>query len=557
MPPTLRQSAGNSIGSGQSRTCTVTLSAPTLDNNLIVAWAVTTHSGANMSAPSGYTLIRERSQGDLKLTMWYRESAPPTTSFTVTTNKDRSVQVRLLEYSGAAQSGSLDKVTVLSSNDRNCRTGNSGTTAQADSIVVAAVANKNASCGQSGFIGVLIRLIESISPQNWGYEGSDPDEYRSRLTVHHCVTTSVSSFALECFLSSVRHWIAILAVFKGGSLGPARMTSRADTVPSLFTCDNGVGSLTVFGPLRSTTTGTAGNSPMCSVDSQQARIGPYNYQYRLGGWTGLLIGDETPYEVVSHDGLEGWQLRQSDDELPRGDGSLRGVDLQTARQILFEIKTGSDLSGALNIQSDVETAMDTLYRALVPQRDADWELIFRHPGRPLRMLRCRPVDLIRELTWVQTMINEQKIALVAADPRHYSAYINTLRIVNTAAGAAPIPVSVLNEGNGFAYPTVRIAGPSSGPPVTRIELTNLTADIAFVVQAVLPKGSTLVGDMDARATGAARSVVTIDTVSKYGSWQHPRETFRLNPGDNAVHIQTTPAGAPITCDFEYRDTWSG
>lgn len=556
MPPTLRQSAGNSIGSGQSRTCTVTMSAPTLENNLIVAWAVTTVGHATLTAPAGFTLIRERSQGELKLAMWYREAAPVMTSFTVTTNKDRSVQVRLLEYSGAAQTNSLDKVTVLSSSDRYCRTGNSGTIAQADSIVVAAVANKHASCGQSGFIGVLTRLIESISPQNWGWYNSDPDEYRSRLTIHHCITTSISSFALECFLSSIRHWIAILAVFKGGSLGPARMTSRADTLPSLFSCD-GTGSLTVFGPLRSTVAANPGNTPMVFVDSQQARIGPYNYQYRLGGWTGLLIGDDTPYQVENHDGLEGWQLRQSDDELPRGDGSLRGVDLQAARQLLFEIKVGSDLGGALNVQTDVETAMDTLYRALVPQRDSDWELIWRHPGRPLRMLRCRPVDLIRELDWVQTMVNNQKIALVAADPRHYSAYINTLRLTNTPAGATPIPVGVLNEGNGFAYPTVRITGPTSGPPVTRIELTNITADIAFVIQAVLPRGSTLVGDMDARATGAARSVVTIDGVSKYGSWQHPRETFRLNPGDNAIHVQTVPDGAPITCTLEYRDTWAG
>lgn len=547
--PTLRQTAGNSCGSGQSRSVTVTLTQPTIEKNLIVIFAVSTHGDANMTAPAGYTLIRDKSQGDLRCAMWYRESAPATSSVTITTNRDRSVQVRVMEYAGASQSGSLDQITVITSQDNRPRTGITGTIAQADSIVVAGIANHYASTVQSGFSGALTRLIETVSPQQWGFGRSDSDDLRSRLTVHHCITNSVAQFFLECLLSSTRHWIAILVVFKGGSLGPARMSSTVTATTNELTTA-GSGSLTAFGPLASVNLSTTGASPMLVTDGVQARIGPFNYQYRLGGWTGLLIGASTDYRVDETDGLEGWELRTSDDDLPRGDGSLRGVDLQAARQVLFKL-------GAEGTEEQIEQAMDILFRALVPQRDSDWELIWRHPGRPLRMMRARPINLQRELTPQQAVNPDQEFVVRAADPRHYSAFVRQATIPNTIGSATPIPTGVLNEGNGFAYPTIRIAGPTSGPPVTRVQLTNSSNDVAFVVEAVLPTGSTLQGDMEARATGAPRSVVTIDDQSKYGAWQHPRDTWRLDPGNNAVFLQTVPAGAPVTCVLTYRDTWSG
>ncbi|WP_028924192.1 hypothetical protein [Pseudonocardia acaciae] len=542
--PTLRQSAGNAVGSGQSRTCTATFTNPTIEKNLIVCWAVVTSGSATLTGPDGFVPVRERAQGELKLAMWYREGAPATSSVSVTTSVNRSLQVRALEYSGAAQSGALDRVTVVTSGDDRPRTGDSGIIAQADEIVVAAIANQFASTIQSGFVGGLIRLIESVSPQSWGLWDSDPDERRSRLSIHHAITNSVGSFFLSALLSSMRNWIAILATFRGGSSGPARMTSRL--APTMLKV-GGTGSLTVFGPLRA---GHTTPEPMIAMSSAQARIGPYNYQYRLGGWDGLLIGDDTPYRVENHDGLEGWAMRTSDDDLPRGDGALRGVDLQSARQLMFELKVGGT-------QAEVEQAMDTLYRALVPQRDSDWELIWRHPGRPLRMLRCRPISLSRELSWRETLVNHQKFALLSSDPRHYSASQRRVTVPASPAATRPSVVSVLNEGNGYAYPTIRVTGPSSGEPVTRIELANTTHDVSFLVAAVLPKGSTLLGDMQARATGAPRSVVTIDGQSKYGAWVHPRQTFVIGPGENLLHLLTEPPGASITATLDYHDTWSG
>lgn len=543
----IEQTAANAVAKDQSRTVTATFTRATTPGNLLVA--VLSGAGtypSTMSTPSGFTVIRNAGLRDVQQVVYYRAAAPATTSVSVTSlDADKSLQLRVFEISGIAQANALDKIAIRTGDDWRVATGSTGNTAQADSFAMAFVTNQYASTSQLGFTGGLTRVSESTSPQS--YRGNwNEDWERSRQTVHVANATSIQNFSLNGLLSSSRRWIALLVTFRGQSSGPARFTS---TLTTNVLTQGGTGTLTVFGPLRSV---DPAQPKMLVTGGALARVGPFNWQYRLGGWSGLLIGDDTPYRVESIEGLEGWDIRTSDDELPRGDGSLRGIDLQTARQILIELKVGGR-------QIEVESMMDILYRALVPQRDSDWELIWRHPGRPLRMVRVRPTNLIRGLTWEETVVNHQKFALIAADPRHYSASVHTVQIPPTMAQSESdvIPTSLLNEGNGNAYPVLRVEGPSSGPSVTRVELQNITADLNVTVEAVLPMGSTLVADMEARATGAPRSVITIDGQSKYGGWVHPRNTFSLRPGENQVYIRTTPIGAPITATLEYRDTWSG
>lgn len=544
--PQLEQVAANAVAKYQSRTVKATFARPTTPGSLIVVVCAAAGTlPSNLTAPGpGFQLIRGGGLRDIQQSVWYRQAAPSITSVEVTALDDnKSLQLRALEYSGMAQANVLDKVAFQLQENDSPSTGASGTTAQGDEVVLAFVTNQYASTSQYGWTGGLTRLYETTSPQSSRWRQEDWE--RSRLTVHQSITTATGNFALAGRLSSSRRWIGLLVTFRGQSTGPARFTSTQRT-GVLGT--RGSGALTVFGPLRSTV-----QTNVLRTGGRHARVGPFNYQYRLGGFAGLLIGDETEYTIESHDGLEGWEIRTSDDELPRGDGALRGVDLQSARQILIKLKVGGR-------QVDVEAAMDVLYRALVPQRDTDFELIWRHPGRPLRMVRVRPVNLTRELSWEETVVNHQAIALIAADPRHYSAGVHSVRVPATAEQniGAIIPVVLLNEGNGAAYPLIRIAGPPLGSePVTRVELVNQSGDVSFVVETVLPAGSTLVGDMEARATGAARSVVTVDGQPKYGGWVHPRTTFRLAPGSNRLYLRTTPATAQVTATIEYRDTWSG
>ena len=545
-PPTLRQSSSNSMCRGEGRNLTATFSAPTIAKNLIVVTAVLGGgSVCTLTAPAGFVLIRDKTVGRLQVAMWYYEGAPITNSVTINASNDRSMQIRIKEYSGAAQTLALDKVAVLTNISDRCDSGYTGITAQADEVVVAAVANRHASCTQSGFSGGLTRLFESVSPQYYGRYGSNVDDDRTRLTFHHLIANAIGSYRLYCYLSSYRDWIAIIATFRGGSSGPKRMTS---TLADPVLRQSGSGTLTAFGPLKSTVA-----PAMLSTAGGSGQILPFVFQFKFNG---LLLGINSRYDVVSHDGLYGYNMRTSDDDQPRGDGAQRGVDLQSSRQVLFQIEVGG-------VENEVEQLIGVLYKTLRPQRDTDWELIWRHPAMGARLIRCRPIELPREVNDTRTKLAPLPVQLRAADPRHYSAILKSVVVPVTPAGSEPVTITVTNEGDIPAYPVITIMGPSSGPPVNRVELVNNTGLVSFDVQLTLPFRTVLVGDMDARVTGAPRSSVTLDGVPKYGSWQLPRTPFRIDPapdapdGENVLFVRTDPPGAPIVCTLDYRDSWAG
>jgi hypothetical protein len=284
---------------------------------------------------------------------------------------------------------------------------------------------------------------------------------------------------------------------------------------------------------------------------------PFNYQYRVGSGVGMLIGSGTQYLVKSVDGLNGWSIRTSDAELPRGDGSIRGIDLESSRTIMFEMNVGKN-------REEIELLLDRLYRALVPQRDEDWELHWRHPTAVSKMMRVRPIELPNKRDNTGLLYKQQSFVLRAADPRHYSSATKRIIIPNTPVNAlTPTTINVTNEGNISAYPVITIDGPTSGPPVSRVQITNHSSQVIFDVQLTLSKDSQLVGDMHSYIVGSGRSVITLDGQSRYGAWELPRDPFRIDAdptgqsGYNVLSMQTVPAGAPIKCSLEYRDTWSG
>lgn len=547
MPIVLRQSAVAT--DDDDRTLSATFSATSLPGSLLLLVGVITHSSddtstISMSAPSGWTLIRQRSSDELTVAVWYRQAAPATSAAAVSASKrPRSILVRLLEFTGIAQASALDRVTLGSGHGSTVFTGYSGTTAQADELIFAVAVNRYSSTRQSGFSGGLSKLYDTTSD-------GDHDDHRSRITVHGGVTSQTGNYYLAGSLSANRDWVAILATFRGGTTGPVRATSL-NQAPLLDT-SGGFATPTVFGSPTSVNPQVI--SPYLRTSGGFARIAPFDHQYLIGGYRGLLIGQGTPYNIESHEGLEGWELRTSDDDLARGDGAHRGVDLQSARQVMFK----------LNMPGPVEALLEALYRSLVPRRDQDFDLMWRHPDRSPRLLRCRPINLLRNMDWRQVLLGSQAFVLRAADPRHYGLVERGVEIPVAPPGATVVPVvSAVNAGNARAYPVIRVVGPPSGEPVQRVEVVNAAADVTFDVVTVLPPGAVLIGDMPARVTAVPRSPITLDGASKYGSWQFPREPFHLSPdpevpgGVNALFARTTPAGAAVTVSLSWRDTWSG
>ena len=520
-----------------SNRCRATFSDYTAQGSALVAIGAINrqdYTPARVVKPSGFITVFVQTGEDVELHYWILADATARHTVEMYVDRHWSMQLLCYEITGAAQADAAFSFAHAWGDDTSPASTGKATAPTGESLAIAAAMNQHASVSQSGFTGGFSLISNIVTPNHGG------DVERLRLTTHIRAATSPGSYALSAQLSSRVDWAAGIVVIKSGATGPVRLAVDATALTV-----TGEATLNVFGPLRA-------DAVALTVSSDPVPIAPYDYQYRLGGWDGLLVGDWTPYRVEEIDGLEGWQLRTSDQDFPRDDGAMRGVDLQSARLIRVKLKVGGE-------QPEVEAQMDALYRALVPRRHEDWPLIWRHPGRPLRMLRCRPVDLLRGLSWRETLVNNQSFDLRAADPRHYAPWDRVVSVPVSTSSTSPTLVMAPNIGSGAAYPLIRVSNPLGSAPVERVELVNVVSGARFDVRVVLPGGSTLLGDMPARVTdtGVARSVITVDGQSKYGAWQFPRRPFALLPGINQVHLQTEPPGAPVACDLIYQDTWAG
>lgn len=543
--PDVRQSVGN-VASLDNSPCRVSLPKVTLQGSTLVLVA-SARIPPGMSLPflfepSGWsgTRVLTRVEDDIAMAVWVRQNSAPVSAVTVQAFH-QSLQVHVVEQTGISQNAALDKVAVASGDSTSFSTGSTGTISQADEQLLGFVASQYASTQQTGFTGGLGKLSDTVTPT------TDLDGERHRLTVHTTTTSVAQSYRLSGQLTTARDWIAVLLTFRTATSGPLRMTSTNQAPILSF---SGRADLSMFGPLVSTS-----QAPTLTF-SGRGWIGPFEHQFLLGGRGGLLVGKGTPYRVESVEGLGGWDVRQSDTEFPRGDGAQRGVDLQSARQVLMSVNFDGP-------PVDLEAAMQALLVAVRPQRDTDWPLIFRLPGRPLQRLVCRPMSLARELTAEQLILTKQALALRASDPRIYSERERRVEIpVSAAAPASPVVVSVENAGNAPAHPLIRVQNRGS-TTITRVELVNASVDSTFAVNAQIPPGGELVGDMPARVTGAPRSVVTLDGQPIYGQWQPPRQPFYLaaapivGGGINAVYVRTEPPSSPVAVTLDFRDTWAG
>lgn len=556
--PTLEQSAQNSVrkqgpGDTGSVTLKTTFSTPTVKGRLVIAVAFAT-GGVPISLQITDTqfspLLPSTGLRDVQMAAWYVLNAPVISSVTITMDSYRGVVLRLFEISGIAQSAALDKNVSNSGENASPSSGQTGTLAQSGEYVFSVIGSQYDTTTQAGFTGGLSKIYEDVVPND-----SNADWERGRVTFHHGTATGTAAQRLGASLSTTRRWIGFLATFKSGVTGPVKFTSTDQNAISV----EGRASLSVFGRLKLTL--PENGNAFSGVEASRARIGPFEYQYRIGGWGGLLIGKDTPYPVESVDGLEGWTVRDSDQDHPREDGAIRGLDLQQLRLAVFKLRALGDGDAT---RDDVEGYLEALYNALTPQRYDDLELIFRHPGRPLRSLYYRPSDLIRRLTLEQALAGNQTFTLRAADPKLYSTVIRRVIVpVSPDETEVVTTVGATNAGNARAYPHIFIDGPTSGPDVTRVSLFNASANVAFDVATTLQSSDELIGDMRSRVTGGRTSVVTVNGASKYGAWQQPRSPFYIAPdpeavlGVNVLYLRTEPVGAPVTCTIEYRDTWSG
>ncbi len=285
----------------------------------------------------------------------------------------------------------------------------------------------------------------------------------------------------------------------------------------------------------------------------------YQLDYR-----GFRIGADTPYEVVSHEGLLGFEVRSADEDLPRGDGAVRGRDLVAARQCGIDVEV-------VGSEAEVESLLAALRDAFDPSETLDSDLVFKLPGQVEQLIRARPTQLRDRRDWKGLLLRTQPITMRAADPRIYSSDVRQLivPIYSAAGGGIDYPVGdypidwtasasgevvATNAGKARAYPLIRWYGPVTGT-ATGVKLTNLTNGEVIDIQTTVSAGQILTADIEAYVTGAARRVIALSGASRYGSWQFPHTAWSLSPGDNVVRFELTGTSVNVQALLTWRDTW--
>lgn len=285
-------------------------------------------------------------------------------------------------------------------------------------------------------------------------------------------------------------------------------------------------------------------------------------------YRGLVFGDGTDYQLDSADGFEGFQVRSSDSDQPRGDGAIRGLDYVAARVLAFQVALIEMEDGDGSIY---EARWSTLRSTFLPSRDDDTALTFKRPGQPERQIKCRPIQLTRTEAWGSfNRFGHAPFVLRASDPRLYSSteYSENVFVYSGEKGGADYPwnfgvdftggiqreLVAINNGNTDAFPLIRFYGPVTGT-CTGVVLTNSTNGDVLEIDTNVIGGQLLQADMTAAVTGEDTLVISLDGTSRYGSWALPRSAFRLSPGSNTVRLQVDGTSTDVVANVTWRDTW--
>lgn len=198
------------------------------------------------------------------------------------------------------------------------------------------------------------------------------------------------------------------------------------------------------------------------------------YSFTFKGTT--FGGANSPYQILSVDGLEGLpQLRTQDDNRGYQDGMFSGRDFYAGRTIAFNILvTGSGGSSA-------QTLLNTLQRALLPQQSGTSPLYYLIPPNNQQFInaRVRAFRTTIDPNYTYGYIVAQ-VEFFCPNPLYYDDSLQTAllsvsnplgrtynRIYNLlyGGGTYATTTAITNAGWATAYPTITINGPIVSPIV--------------------------------------------------------------------------------------------
>jgi hypothetical protein len=269
---------------------------------------------------------------------------------------------------------------------------------------------------------------------------------------------------------------------------------------------------------------------------------------------GLLMGEGTPYGLVSLEGLDDLPEIRTADEARAGDhGSHRGNDLAGVRIVTVEL----DIVATTSTTFDV--AVNALQAASVLQ-SAETTFAFQRRGKVKQQVGARPRRrrIPNDLAF-QMGFGRATLQLDASDPRIYAQALSSAATgLPSAAGGLTFPATfpltfgavssantilAVNSGNFAARPLLVMTGPVDTPTVLH---TTSGRYLTFAIS--LAAGDTLTVDLD------ARSVLLNGTASRRSALSADSSWWELTPGSNTVQYNAAATTAS-TLTMTWRSAW--
>lgn len=291
-------------------------------------------------------------------------------------------------------------------------------------------------------------------------------------------------------------------------------------------------------------------------------VGPqYGVKHTLigpDGTTAVFNDDTDPNYVgmlTETTGFDSPDVRENADDLVEMDGGLHGNFFYGRRPI-----TMSGLSFGHESAAERNMRMTRLMQATNAMR-ADATLLWQADGgAPTQFMTLRRQQPLRITGgWNK----EFQIAMVAADPRIYSAELHSATVGASQAsgsdgmsfdmgfdmdfGLASVTGQVLieNVGNHTSYPIITVKGPGTNPAILNATtgqvislFYTLGADETFVID-------TLNRTVKLNGTVNRYSVIDFNATSWWG----------LLPGTNDIRLLYNSAGASANMQVDWRDAW--
>ena len=290
-----------------------------------------------------------------------------------------------------------------------------------------------------------------------------------------------------------------------------------------------------------------------------------NYRFAFNDFE--FGGGDSVYQLTSIDGLEDLPaIRNQDDNRGYQDGMWTGRDFLSGRNLVFNIMIFGDSNNSM------QTNLNLLQAALVPQQSGTGLLQFQLPGDDLQRINAR---VRRRAIQINTDYSSGRASATyeffCPDPRYYDDAELTTDLVNATAlagrtynrvytatatnpsnpnatgmsfgGGAGAPNLITNDGWTTTYPVITITGPAINPKVT-----NVTAGAFLLIDQTLGTGDTLILNTDYRT-------VTLNGINRRAILNNSSTWFAAPPGTSYYTFLATGTDGNTSCVVSWRNAY--